>query len=144
MTEPLPATGFLHHGHHRIAFRVYYDDTDAGGIVYHANYFRFAERARTEWLRLLGFEQQKLRQEHGIIFVMRHAEIHFHKPAHLDDVLMVETHLQAIGRTSMTLRQALHCNSTSIAEITLVLVCVDGKTLKPVRFPDMLKVVFAT
>ena len=143
MTNPLPTTGSIHHGRHHIAFRVYYEDTDAGGIVYHANYFRFAERARTEWLRLLGFEQKKLRETQGIIFVVRRAEIDFHKPAHLDDELIVETHLQALGRTSMTLRQALRCGQTHVAEITLVLVCVDGNSLRPVRFPDALAAVFA-
>jgi acyl-CoA thioester hydrolase len=70
--------------------RVYYEDTDAGGVVYYANYLRFFERARTEWLRAIGFEQQLLRNEDGIVFAVRHVEIDYLKPAVLDDALQVE------------------------------------------------------
>lgn len=134
-------TGSIKDGKHRISFRVYFEDTDAGGIVYHANFFRFAERARTEWLRMAGFEQRQLAREQEIIFVMRRAEIDYFKPAHLDDTLTIETHLQALGRTSMTMLHEIRREAELLASITVVLVCVNP-SLKPVRFPAAIATAF--
>lgn len=127
---------------HKISFRVYFEDTDAGGIVYHANFFKFAERARTEWLRLIGFEQSHLMETQGVTFVMRRAEIEYHKPVKLDDVIMVETSLQAQGRTSITMLQNVRCRDELMASISVVLVCVN-RSMRPVRFPEPIMSAFA-
>lgn len=127
---------------HKISFRVYFEDTDAGGIVYHANYLRFAERARTEWLRMVGFEQSHLMENHGVIFVMRRAEIDYHKPVRLDDVVTIETSLQALGRTSITMLQNVHSSAELAASISVVLVCVN-RNMKPIRFPEPIAAAFA-
>ncbi|MBI1276392.1 YbgC/FadM family acyl-CoA thioesterase [bacterium] len=115
--------------------RVYYEDTDAGGIVYHGNYFRFAERARTEMLRVMGYNQSELWKEPGIGFVMRRAEIEYFKAIRLDDVITVESHLQALGRTSMTMHQNLRRGADLMASIVVVLVGVD-RNFKPIRMPE--------
>lgn len=85
--------------------RVYWEDTDAGGIVFYANYLKFFERARTEWLRNLGVEQQKLRDESGGMFVVTQAELNYLRPARLDDLLEVTAVLQSTGRASITIAQ---------------------------------------
>ena len=85
--------------------RVYWEDTDAGGIVFYANYLKFFERARTEWLRNLGVEQQKLRDESGGMFVVTQAELNYLRPARLDDLLEVTAVLQSAGRASITIAQ---------------------------------------
>lgn len=99
MTTPEP--------NHSISFRVYYEDTDVGGIVYHANYLKFAERARTEWLREVGLEQSHLMEKEGIAFVVHRLEIIFHAPAKLDDILMIETSLHELKKASMGMRQVI-------------------------------------
>lgn len=87
--------------------RVYYEDTDAGGVVYHANYLRFMERARTEWLRTLGFEQDHLARTLGIAFVVGHVDLHYHKPAHFNDELLVISRIQKIGGASLVFEQSV-------------------------------------
>ncbi len=131
MTLPLPKP------HHRINLRVYYEDTDAAGIVYYANYLKFAERARTEWLRELGFEQAQMMQDDGVGFVVRHCEVDFASPAKLDDWIEVETRLQEGGKVRMTMQQTIKRGSTILARLTVTLACVDRRG-KPVRFPAAL------
>ncbi len=92
---------------HRFDIRVYWEDTDAGGIVYYANYLRFLERGRTEALRAAGIDQGVVRAEHGVIFVVRRAGIDWLAPARLDDLLQVETHVTGVGGASATLAQAI-------------------------------------
>lgn len=87
--------------------RVYYEDTDAGGVVYYANYLRFMERARTEWLRTLGIEQDDLREREGLLFVVRSVSIEYLRSARLDDVLEVTVELAALGRASLVVRQEI-------------------------------------
>jgi acyl-CoA thioester hydrolase len=87
--------------------RVYYEDTDSGGVVYYANYLRFMERARTEWLRALGFEQDALARDAGVIFAVRHAEIDFRKPARFNDALVVRSTLAELGRASVVFDQTI-------------------------------------
>ena len=94
-------------GIHSFPVRVYYEDTDAGGIVYYANYLRFAERARTEALRLCGFDQSDLMSDHQMAFVVRRCNVDFLKPAMLDDLLTIETRLTDISKVSMGMRQAI-------------------------------------
>ena len=122
---------------HRHRVRIYWEDTDASGIVYHANYLKFAERARTEWLREMGGRQSRVLDESGIAFVVRRAVMDFHRPARLDDLLEVETRPVSASGASMTLEQRILAvqtgdssagaeNSDSDAHLrpTLVTVCV--------------------
>ena len=89
--------------------RVYWEDTDAGGIVFYANYLKFFERARTEWLRSLGVEQHALRTQTGGMFVVSETQVKYHRPALLDDVLRVTAHLTQSGKASLTIAQAREC-----------------------------------
>jgi acyl-CoA thioester hydrolase len=123
--------------------RVYYEDTDAGGVVYHASYLRFAERARTEWLRNLGFDQRQIRTETGTIIVVRSAHIDYLKPALLDDALSIECQLQNFGKTRMTMHQRVMRGSELCAQLEIGLVCVDAKTIRPAPWPQPLVQVFA-
>jgi len=106
MSAALPRHGEIAAGCHRCVFRVYYEDTDAGGVVYYANYLKIAERARTEMLRCLGVEQEKLRREAGIGLVVRRCTADFIAPARLDDELTVLTRLAAQGGAALELAQA--------------------------------------
>lgn len=120
---------------HQIDFRVYYEDTDAGGIVYNGNYLRFAERARTEWLRELGFTQSNL----PVLFVVRKVEIDFLSPAKLDDLVTVKTSLQNISRASITLEQNFYVGEKQLARIIVVIVSVSREEFRPVSLPEDIK-----
>lgn len=122
---------------HQAEYRVYYEDTDAGGIVYHANYLRFAERARTEWLRDLGFNQSDLKKQ-GVIFVVRHITVDYKKPAMLDDVLKVETVLHTLAGSSMVLHQEILKNGETAAMLHVAIVCINPGW-KPVRIPETIR-----
>jgi len=115
--------------------RVYYEDTDAAGVVYYANYLKFAERARTEWLRSLGIEQEGLLREEGVGFVVASASIRYHKPARLDDVVTVDSHLQQLGKVRMSMRQILRCDTEILATVDVEIVCVN-RAFSPVRLPE--------
>ena len=120
--------------------RVYWEDTDAGGIVFYANYLKFFERARTEWLRSRGVAQQRLCETHGGIFVVSGTTLKYHLPARLDDELLVTASLQERGRASMTIRQQalLRHDGTHTAllcEGTIRIGWVDAVTLVPARIP---------
>ncbi len=105
--------------------RVYYEDTDAAGVVYYANYLKFAERARTEWLRSIGIEQNSLLEKQGIGFVVARATVAYKRPARLDDVVWVQTHLQHISKVRMSMRQSLYVNDVLCAEIDVEIACVN-------------------
>lgn len=116
--------------------RVYYEDTDAGGIVFYANYLKFFERARTEWLRAANIGQQALRDEHGAIFVVKNASIDYHAPARLDDALNLTLSIEKLGRASVQfLQQAWH-GDVLLASATVKVGCVDAVTLRPRALPD--------
>lgn len=120
--------------------RIYWEDTDAGGIVFYANYLKFFERARTEWLRSLGLEQQKLREQTGGMFVVTQAQVDYHRPARLDDQLLVTARLQASGRASMTIRQQAFLQSPAdgpqlLSEASIRIGWVDGASMRPQRIP---------
>jgi acyl-CoA thioester hydrolase len=124
--------------------RIYWEDTDAGGIVFYANYLKFFERARTEWLRALGIEQQALKTEVGGMFVVSETSLKYHRPAQLDDVLTVTAELAEAGRATLTLRQqawrTISGGQTDpapqlLAEGTIRIGWVDSSTLKPGRIP---------
>lgn len=120
----------------RWRLRVYYEDTDAGGIVYYANYLRFFERARTEWLRALGIDQQRLRELDGTIFVVADARIGYRAPARLDDVLRVTVAVAEAGRASLALAQAAWRGDTLLVDGTVRVGCVDAGTFRPRRIPN--------
>jgi acyl-CoA thioester hydrolase len=120
--------------------RIYWEDTDAGGIVFYANYLKFFERARTEWLRTLGFGQQMLRDHSGGMFVVSETAVKFHAPARLDDTLVVTAELHTGGKASLTIAQRAYLRADGqtdrlLAEGTIRLGWVDSTTLKPGRIP---------
>lgn len=119
--------------------RVYYEDTDGGGVVYHANYLKFMERARTEWLRSLGFEQTELRTEHGILFVVHDMQIQFRKPARFNDQLVVKSSLLKVGRSLLQFRQVILCGSETMTEATVDVVCIDAERFRPVSIPALIR-----
>jgi acyl-CoA thioester hydrolase len=115
--------------------RVYWEDTDAGGVVYYANYLRFMERARSEWLRELGFEQDQLREEAGVVFVVRRVEIDYLAPARFNDLLDVSVRLVEAGRASIDVEQIIGTGPTRLACASVKLVCVDAARFKPAKIP---------
>jgi acyl-CoA thioester hydrolase len=120
--------------------RVYWEDTDAGGIVFYANYLKFFERARTEWLRHLGVEQQALRQDTGGMFVVSATEMRYLRSARLDDVLSIRTDLAQAGRASMVLQQSAWRRDgnaeTCLCEGVIRIGWVEAESLKPGRIPS--------
>ena len=120
--------------------RVYWEDTDAGGVVFYANYLKFFERARTEWLRALGVGQQALRDSTGAIFIVTDTRVRYRAPARLDDELRVTVHLRQRGTASMTIAQQAWRGSvgegTLLAEGEIRIGCVDHETFRPRRIPD--------
>jgi len=119
--------------------RVYFQDTDAGGVVYHASYVNFMERARTEWLRSFGYSNAGLMTGLGVMFVVRSMKLDYLKPALLDDMLTVTAHIKEIGRSRVTLWQEVQRGEELLTEGEVHLVCVDVKTFKPVSVPDVLR-----
>ena len=118
--------------------RVYWEDTDAGGIVFYANYLKFFERARTEWLRLLGIEQQALREATGGMFVVVETQLKYHKPAQLDDLLTVNASLLSKGRSSLVIAQQAWRKvgePVLLCEGTIRIGWVQAASLKPDRIP---------
>src|SRR6476659_1412878 len=122
-------------GRHRYAVRVYYEDTDAGGVVYHATYLRYAERARTEALRDAGIPHAALVQEFTVMLVVRHIEVDYLRPAHIDDSLTVVTGLLSVGGATVTLRQYVQGPEGSCAVLTVRLACARPGEGRPARLP---------
>ncbi|HEY6094978.1 MAG TPA: tol-pal system-associated acyl-CoA thioesterase [Gallionellaceae bacterium] len=119
--------------------RVYFQDTDAGGVVYHASYVNFMERARTEWLRTFGYSNAALMQQLGVVFVVRSLKLDYLKPAQLDDLLTVTAQVRDIGRSRITLLQTVLRGDEVLAEGEVHLVCVALDSFKPVSVPDVLR-----
>jgi tol-pal system-associated acyl-CoA thioesterase len=119
--------------------RVYYEDTDAGGVVYHSQYLNFLERARTEWLRHLGFDHNNLRDEFKLVFVVHSMQIQFKKPAKLDDLLTISSDLIKIGRGSFEFFQKISVNQQTLIEAQVKLACVDTITFKPIGIPEQIR-----
>lgn len=115
--------------------RVYYEDTDAGGIVFYANYLKFFERARTEWLRSCGIEQETLANETGSIFIVRSTAVDYRAPARLDDVIQVISRTERIGRASVDFSQEAWRDGTLLATGTIRVGCVDRVALRPAAIP---------
>ncbi|MFA5825465.1 MAG: tol-pal system-associated acyl-CoA thioesterase [Gallionellaceae bacterium] len=119
--------------------RVYFQDTDAGGVVYHANYVNFMERARTEWLRTFGYSNAAMMKELGVMFVVRSMKVDYLKPALLDDLLSVTARVKDLGRSRVTLLQTVSRGEELMTEGEVHLVCVTADSFKPVSVPDVLR-----
>ena len=115
--------------------RVYYEDTDAGGIVYYANYLKFFERARTEWLRSLGVNQDLLLREHDAMFVVKNVSADYHAPARLDDVIKLTLRIEKLGRASIQFVQEAWCGDRLLNTAHVKVGCVDS-ALRPRAVPD--------
>ena len=122
------------HFHHSV--RVYWEDTDAGGIVFYANYLKFFERARTEWLRALGHSQQEMVDSTGCMFVVQETTVRYIRPARLDDVLTVTVDVRERGRASLRIAQQAWCGERLLAEGDIRIGCVERATMKPHRIPS--------
>ncbi|MDD3020798.1 MAG: tol-pal system-associated acyl-CoA thioesterase [Alphaproteobacteria bacterium] len=127
---------------HDFPVRVYYDDTDAGGVVYHANYLKFCERARTEYLRSLGFENSGIREQTGTIIVVKKIEAEYLQPARLDDSLIVQTRLLSIKNTSFVMEQKVIKGEGDIFVMNVLLVFIDDKVGRPAKIPEAVKEIF--
>ena len=125
--------------------RVYYEDTDSGGVVYHSNYLNFMERARTEWLRHLGFEQTFLKDTLNVIFVVHSMQIAFKKPAKFNDMLTITSESHKVGRSSLQFLQKISVNQpvlgqrNVLVEAEVKLACVNALTFKPIGIPQQIK-----
>ena len=115
--------------------RIYYEDTDAGGIVFYANYLKFFERARTEWLRARGVDQHLLAEQEGAIFVVKNAAIDYHAPAKLDDVLNLTLSIEKLGRASVQFMQQALRGEVLLCSAQVKVGCVDAATLRPRSLP---------
>ena len=119
--------------------RVYFEDTDSGGVVYHANYLKFMERARTEWLRSLGLNQIKLKKEDKVMFVVRKIDIQYKIPARFNDELLIQTDCVKTTDYSIMLKQNILRDNQTITEGNVEIVCINSDLFKPVRIPKKAK-----
>lgn len=120
-----------------LSLRVYYEDTDAAGIVYYANYFRFIERGRTEFLRTLGHDQHAMMRE-GIAFAVRSVSAEFLKPARLDDLLTIETAIESLGKAQLLFSQRIRRNEELLLDAKIRVACIDPLRGKPIALPRAL------
>ena len=125
-----------------LPIRVYYEDTDAGGVVFYANYLKFFERGRTEWLRNLGVNQAKLAEEQVRIFVVVGTQVRYRSPARLDDLLEIKTTLSKVGNSSCTFEQIAERNGEALVESSIQICCVDTQSFKPAPIPADIRSLF--
>lgn len=121
-----------------IPVRVYWEDTDAGGVVYYANYLKFLERARSEWLRSLGIDQVRLQREERLQFVVVEANVRYHRPARFDDELIVSVTLEALRGASVQMGQEVRRGDELLVSATVRAACIDADTLRPRPLPKRL------
>jgi acyl-CoA thioester hydrolase len=119
--------------------RVYFENTDAGGVVYHADYLKFLERARTEWLRHLGFDHQALAREHRVVLVVTALAIDFAKAARLDDTLAVSVKLESLGKVRCVFAQEIRRDDEVLVRAKVTVASVTGESFKPVEIPERLR-----
>ncbi len=119
--------------------RVYYEDTDAGGVVFYANYLKFMERARTEWLRAAGFSQQQLAADDDLVFAVVRVAVNYRKPARLDDMLEVGARVTESGRSSITFEQFIRRDGQLLADGEVRVACLSAGAFKPRSIPDTLR-----
>ncbi|HLX27296.1 MAG TPA: tol-pal system-associated acyl-CoA thioesterase [Casimicrobiaceae bacterium] len=124
--------------HFTFPIRVYYEDTDAAGVVYYANYLRYMERARTEWLESLGFPLAAFEREHRVAFAVHHAEIDFLRPARLSDLLDVSVEARERGACRLVVAQQVSRDGVALVQATIALACVDAIRFRPARIPARL------
>lgn len=117
-----------------IEIRIYYEDTDSGGVVYNANYLKFCERGRTEFMRHLGFNQQQLRQQ-NIAFAVRKASINYILPARLDDKITLTTAIQKLKKASVIFKQSIKRDNTILCQAEVVIACINADTFSPTAIP---------
>ena len=127
---------------HTLPLRVYYEDTDAAGMVYHANYLKFAERGRSEMLRSLGFPHQRLRAEDGVGFAVRRCSVEFRAPARLEDALTVDTRLVDVGAATLKAHQRICRADQVLVDMDILVACI-GRDGRPRRLPRALRAVLA-
>ena len=122
-------------------FKIYYEDTDSGGVVYYANYLKFIERARSEIIKSLGFSNTNLREKFNLFFIVKYCNINYKKPAKLEDELIVFTSVVSLSKTSLVMKQDIKRHDDLVAEAEICLVAVDMKG-KPTKIPEELKKIF--
>ena len=132
MNEPLAGTVLF-----KLPVRIYYEDTDAAGVVYYANYFKFFERCRTEWMRSLGHD--RLAEQDGLVFVVRAVGAEYLQPGHLDDEIVITLEIGRLGRSSLTFRQRALRGGETLASGNVEAVCVDVSTMKSTPVPGWLR-----
>ena len=137
MTEPASTES------HVFPCRVYYEDTDAAGVVYYANYLKYAERARSELLRDLGTDNSALLRRHGVMFMVKEFAATYHEPARLDDALQIRTRISRIGGASFSAEQRVEREGRLLVGMRVRLACVDARG-RPARLPDEIRLAFAT
>lgn len=125
----------LNKPHFEFPVRVYYEDTDAAGVVYYANYLRFMERARTEWLRNTGYELDEIERDHGFIFAVRTANLEYIRPARLNDLLTVHVELKKLGKASLELEQNIYRDQVLICHGMIKLAGLDAGSYRPKAIP---------
>ena len=116
--------------------RVYFENTDAGGVVYHAEYLKFLERARTEWLRHLGFDHQGLAREHRVMFVVSALAIDFIKPARLDETITVSVQIESLGKVRCIFVQEIRREEELLVKARVTVACVTGEQFRPAEIPE--------
>ena len=119
--------------------RVYFEDTDAGGVVYHAQYLKFLERARTEWLRYLGFTNSELERKYKMLFVVSEITVEFIKPAKLDDAINISVSIENLGRVRVTFHQEIRRGEESLVKARVTVATVAAETFKPIEIPTDVK-----
>jgi acyl-CoA thioester hydrolase len=119
--------------------RVYYEDTDAGGVVYYANYLKFMERARTEWLRALGVEQDQLRENEGLLLMVHSLSVRYRKPAKFNEALLVSVQMKHLGKAKVTLTQQVLRQDDVLCECDVTIACVDEARGRPSSFGQQLQ-----
>lgn len=119
---------------HIFPLRVYYEDTDMGGIVYHANFLKFIERARSDWVRGLGIDQNAMRDDDGIVFAVRRVEADYHAPARYDDELEVRTETRSVTGARLIMTQQVYCGETLLFSAEVMIVCIN-QAGQPARLP---------
>ncbi|HEX7047011.1 MAG TPA: tol-pal system-associated acyl-CoA thioesterase [Gammaproteobacteria bacterium] len=119
--------------------RVYYEDTDAGGVVFYANYLKFMERARTEWLRALGFDQHELARDEDLVFAVVKVTVNYRKPARLDDALDVGARVVSVGRSSIVFEQFVRRDGEMLCDGEVRVACLSAGAFKPRSIPDNIR-----
>ncbi|MEI6869240.1 MAG: tol-pal system-associated acyl-CoA thioesterase [Methylophilaceae bacterium] len=122
-----------------LPIRIYFEDTDSGGVVYHSNYLKFMERARTEWLSAVGIDQRHLKQDNHIMFVVHRIDIQYKLPARFNDNLIVKSELKDIGSSKIEFRQMIYRENEMLIDASVDVACIDSEKFKPVRIPPTIK-----